>query len=232
MLSRDDIITLTLNTVVYPDGHPLAGQRDIVNAFALRHPAGLILVDTGIGAGNSELDAFYQVTRRDLASALAEHGLAPADVVAVINTHLHFDHSGENRRFAGVPIIVQAAEYAAANRPGFTIVEWVAFPGAAYRIVEGESEVVPGVRVLPTPGHTPGHQIVLVDTVDGLAVIAGQAVQTAADAVHLHRTGELPAHAQAPDRDAYRGSARRLLALAPRRVYFSHDARVWDAPPS
>ena len=229
MLSQRDVIALPLATVVYPTGHPLAGQTGVVNAFALVHPDGLILVDTGVGEGNAEIDVAYRPVRRSLEGALGEHGLVIGDVVALVNTHLHFDHCGQNRLFPGTPIHVQAAEYAAARGPGFTIREWVDFPGAIYRRLTGESEIAPGVRLIPTPGHTPGHQAVLVETVDGLVLLAGQAVQSLSDYVHLHETGELPAESAAPDDDAYRAWTRRLLAYAPRHVLFSHDQAVWDA---
>ena len=229
MLSQRDVIVLPLGTVVYPPGHPLAGQRGVVNAFALRHPAGLILVDTGIGEGNDEIDAAYRPARRPLLAALREHGLALEDVTALVNTHLHFDHCGMNRLFPGIPIHVQAADYAAAQTRGFTIREWVDFPGAVYHRLEGEWDVAPGVRLLPTPGHTPGHQCVLIETGDGALLLAGQAVQSLADYKHLQETGDLPAGSDAPDEDAYRASARRLLTYAPRRVLFSHDDGVWDA---
>jgi N-acyl homoserine lactone hydrolase len=228
MLQERDIITLPLATVTYPDSHPLAGQTGVVNAFLLRHPDGPILVDTGVGEGSAEIDRWYQPTRRPLAEALGAHGLAVGEIAALINTHLHFDHCGGNRLFADVPIYVQAAEYEAARRPNFTIVEWVEFPGAAYRTLAGEAQIAPGVRVLPTPGHTPGHQAVLVETDAGLAVIAGQAVQSLGDYRVLHETGELPPESDAPDVPAYRRSARAIRALGPSRVYFSHDEHTWQ----
>lgn len=229
MHSRRDILTLPLATVTYPRQHPLAGQRDPVNAYALRHPAGLILVDTGIGAGNDQIDKHYQPVRRTLEGALAAHGLATDQVTLVINTHLHFDHCGDNHLFAGIPIVVQAAEHAAARRPEFTIAEWVDFPGADYRLLDGEAEVAPGVQLIPTPGHTPGHQAVLIECEDGRVLLAGQAVQSLSDYIHLHETGDLPAAATAPDEPAYRASARRLRALSPHVVHFSHDTDVWQA---
>jgi N-acyl homoserine lactone hydrolase len=96
-----------------------------------------------------------------------------ARVAVVVNTHLHFDHCGGNRLFPRVPIHVQARELADARGPDYTVPEWVDFEGATYVEHEGEADVLPGVRLLPTPGHTGGHQAVLVDTGDGLAVLGG-----------------------------------------------------------
>ena len=125
----------------------------------------LVLVDTGMIDSTSELDAEWGV-RFDALKI-------PHDVVCVINTHMHFDHCGGNRLFPGIPIHVQRAELEAARAPGHTIEEWVDFDGANYVEHEGEAVVLPGVRLLPTPGHAPGHQWVLVDTDDGLVVIGG-----------------------------------------------------------
>ena len=97
----------------------------------------------------------------------------------MINTHLHFDHCGGNRLFPGIPIHVQARELAAARtEPDYTVPEWVDFDGARYVEHDGEAEVLPGIRLLPAPGHTEGHQVVLVDTDDGLVVLGGDVAYT------------------------------------------------------
>jgi len=95
-------------------------------------------------------------------------------VALVVNTHLHFDHCGGNRRFAGTPIHVQRRELAdARSDDDYTIPEWVDFAGATYVEHDGEVELLPGVRLLPTPGHTRGHQSVLVETPDGPQLLGG-----------------------------------------------------------
>ena len=104
-----------------------------------------------------------------------------ADVTGLINCHLHADHSGQNAAFPGIPTWVQPAEWAAAHEPDHTIVEWVDYEGADIREAAGDHLVRPGVRVLATPGHTPGHQSVAVDTDDGLVILAGQACYTAGE---------------------------------------------------
>jgi N-acyl homoserine lactone hydrolase len=98
----------------------------------------------------------------------------PREVVCVINTHLHFDHCGGNRLFPGVPIHVQARELVDARSVvDYTVREWVDFEGATCVEHRGEAEVLPGLRLLPTPGHSIGHQAVLVDTEEGLNVLGG-----------------------------------------------------------
>jgi N-acyl homoserine lactone hydrolase len=135
--------------------------------FTIEHPEGLVLVDTGMIDSLPELDATYAPVAHGLPGELVER------VAVVINTHLHFDHCGGNRLFAGTPIHVQARELADARSQSSYVAEWVDFDGARYVEHEGEAEVLPGIRLLPTPGHTEGHEAVLVDTGDGLVVIGG-----------------------------------------------------------
>src|SRR5205823_1432711 len=95
-------------------------------------------------------------------------------VALVVNTHLHFDHCGGNRLFAGRPIHVQRRELAdARSEEDYTIPEWVDFVGALYEELDGDAELIPGVSVITTPGHTRGHQCVVVTTSAGPVVIGG-----------------------------------------------------------
>ncbi|TME71991.1 MAG: N-acyl homoserine lactonase family protein, partial [Chloroflexi bacterium] len=178
-MTPDDVIPLHLADVTYPASHPLAGQDGVVLAFAIRHPDGIVLVDTGVGQGDAWVDENYRPRVRDVREALSAAKLDPAAVRAIVNSHLHFDHCGQNRAFPGIPIHVQQAELDLALREGHTVVEWVDFPDARYEAVEGDREIVEGVSVLATPGHTPGHQSVTVRAGDGLVLIVGQAAQDA-----------------------------------------------------
>jgi N-acyl homoserine lactone hydrolase len=161
-----------------------------------------VLVDTGMIDSTPEVDAEWGVR--------FDADKIPRDVLCVINTHLHFDHCGGNRLFAGVPIHVQRREREAAREPDYTVPQWVEFEGATYVEHDGDAEIVPGVRVVPTPGHTPGHQSVLVETEDGLVVVAG-------DVGYTWKQFDASPSGQA------------LLALAPRRVWLAHAAEPRDA---
>ena len=123
------------------------GERWPNSIHVIEHPDGRVLVDTGMIESTPDLDAEWGV--------LFDAAKIPRDAVCVINTHLHFEHCGGNRLYAGTPIHVQRAEREAARAPDYTIPEWVEFDGAEYVEHVGEAEIVPGVRVLPTPGHTP-----------------------------------------------------------------------------
>jgi N-acyl homoserine lactone hydrolase len=133
-------------------------NRIPVHGFVIKHPrAGAILVDTGVGYPD-ELVKEWRVVNRHAAEALAEHDLSPADVRIVINTHLHFDHCGQNAVFKQAPFYVQRAELERARREEHVTSEWFDFAGARFELVDGDAEVADGVRVVATPGHTAGHQ--------------------------------------------------------------------------
>jgi glyoxylase-like metal-dependent hydrolase (beta-lactamase superfamily II) len=227
LLSISDIVPLHLANVTPPRGKPMAGQRCPVYAFVIVHPEGQVLVDSGVGQGNIFIDRWYRPQRRPLPDVLAEHGLSSADIALVINTHLHFDHCGENRLFPHVPIFVQALEYTATHDPDYTVSEWVDFPDAKIEQLTGECEVLPGVTIVPTHGHTRAHQSVVLDTNEGPVVIAGQAAYSAAEFADP-QAGHTGGLGSAWDEEEYLASILRLRALEPQRVYFSHDRAVWQ----
>lgn len=216
-----DVIALDLATCTYPEGHPLAGTRGVVRGYAVRHPAGVFVFDTGIGVGDAWVDEHYRPRVRAIDDALRGAGLRRDDVVAVANSHLHFDHAGQNARFVAAPIYVQRVEYLAARAEGYTVRGWIEFPGARYETLDGDSEPLPGIRLLATPGHTRGHQSAVVETREGPVVLAGHAVYSVAE-----WRGEVAA-SERSSRGAE--SAKRLLSIGARRVFFGHDASAWDA---
>ena len=166
---------------IAPAHVPSAGAAVVVSAFVVRRAGGSILLDTGIGTGLQAGEELYKPVRRPLDEALRDAGVAIGEVRAVANCHLHFDHSGNNFRFVGIPIFAQRIEREAASRPDYTLPGPVAqFEGARFELLEGEAEIVDGVRIVPTPGHVPGHQSFVIDTREGRIVIAGQAFQDAA----------------------------------------------------
>ena len=141
------------------------GERMPVFVWTIDHPAGRVLVDTGMIDSRPEVE--------DMSPTPHPENI-PRDVACVINTHLHFDHCGGNRLFPGVPIHVQARELAhALSRDDYTIREWVEFEGANYVEHDGAAEVLPGIRLLPAPGHSDGHQVVVVDTGAGPRILGG-----------------------------------------------------------
>ncbi len=195
--------------------------------YVVDHPDGLVLLDTGMGK-DPDVDAHYRPTRRPLAAALADVGVRAEDVALVVNCHLHFDHCGGNPELAGRPIFTQRVELDAARQVDYTLPELVDAPGLVYEQLEGEAEILAGVLVVATPGHTPGHQSLVVLSDDGTVVVAGQSHDTAtaysADALAWRAAQQGHASPLPPTP----GWLDRLQRLDPRRVVFAHDHAVWQ----
>jgi glyoxylase-like metal-dependent hydrolase (beta-lactamase superfamily II) len=208
----------------------MGGATLPVQAFLINHPDGVLLFDTGLGDEHPPFDRLLAPTvRRPLEDALFSSDVRPPDVKAVVNCHLHYDHAGGNPLFPDIPIFVQAREYDAAADGAYVIPERVDFPGAALRLTHGEEEILRGVRVIPTPGHTAGHQSLVIEEEGGPVVLAGQAAYTVSEFVDPERQ---PARglATAFDQHAFLKSLADLRALGPQRVYLSHDERFWEPP--
>jgi glyoxylase-like metal-dependent hydrolase (beta-lactamase superfamily II) len=139
-----------------------------------------VLVDTGMGERWTEKEVrMYRIERSTtLLGGLRGCGLGPEDIDVVVNTHLHFDHSGGNTRLEGgrvVPAfpraryVVQRGEWDDAthpherNRASYRLDDFVPLADAGQLdLIEGEAEVAPGVRAVPVGGHTTHHQMVVV----------------------------------------------------------------------
>lgn len=223
-LPQIDRLVLAIVTTV-PEWHP---QRDTfepfpVHAWLIRHPDGVILVDTGIGVGNDAIDEWYHPHTTPLLDALGAAGVTASDIAAVVISHLHFDHCGQHGVLTA-PVYVQATEFEVAQAPGYTVPEWAAIPEDRLRLVHGDQELAKGVSLLSTPGHSPGHQSVLVEAAGERVVIAAQC---AFRAVEL-RTG-VPAASECHDKAwelQARVSLERLRVLAPVTAHLSHDLEI------
>lgn len=189
--------------------------------YLVHHPAGPVLIDTGVDAGHPVLDELYSPASIPIEPALAAHDVSVSDVIMVINTHLHFDHIGNNARFPDRPLVAQRVEHEAAGAPRYTVPDWVGFPGAGWQLLDGEAEPLPGLRLFPTSSHTAGHQSVAVTTDRGLEIVAGQA---------LHDASELEREESAEDPDgpmSFEETARLVKGFNPELVWFSHAVRPW-----
>jgi N-acyl homoserine lactone hydrolase len=208
-----------------PDWHPEheSFQPFPVHAWVVRHPAGAILVDTGIGEGNEMIDEWYAPEITPLGEALASIGLEAAAISAVVLSHLHFDHCGQ-QRLLDAPVFVQATEHRDAERPRYTVPEWAAIPAPRLRQVDGDEEIAEGVRLVATPGHTPGHQSVVIEAGNGRAVLGAQCAFRASEV----RSGE-PAETNLHDaswRAVARDSLARLRSIRPAFFHLSHDPEI------
>jgi glyoxylase-like metal-dependent hydrolase (beta-lactamase superfamily II) len=145
-----------------------------IHAVLIRSPDGVVLVDTGLGP---QPRAFMP----DAESTLL-HQLEPESVDVIVHTHLHVDHVGWDGVFPRARYVVHRDDWAffmvpwqVRERPHLHRLEPLQEEGLV-DLVAGEAEVVPGIRVLPSPGHTPGHQHVRVDHGGSSALILGDVV--------------------------------------------------------
>jgi N-acyl homoserine lactone hydrolase len=227
-----EVITVSRITAL-PSFHPEAGTTFgglPVHAFLIRHPDGPILVDTGIGHDNTPIDEWYRPDTIDLRTELAGRCVDPDASLTIINTHFHFDHCGQNHAFPNATIVVQRSEVQAAKQPFYTVDEWAAVPLDQTAVVDGDREIVDGIHVMHTPGHTPGHQAVVIRTRTETIVIAGQCILRADEWNHTEPS-EKNLH-DAHHRAAAADSIARLRALRPTLVYLSHDHAICTAPTS
>jgi len=148
-----------------------------------------ILVDTSF----LSVERTWQIRRRkitrapsqELTAALASAGARPEEITTVILTHLHYDHAGNNQLFPKARFFVQREELRYALAPtSFDATAYFApslgitpdYLGTKFELLDGDAQIADGVRAITTPGHTPGHQSVVVDTAAGRYCIAGDAV--------------------------------------------------------
>lgn len=169
-------LTVDKSTLTY--GQDFGQLMDIpIWAAAIYGGDQKILVDTGIHDPkwvHETISPCRQEHDEEIVSALKEGpGWHPEEVDLVINTHLHYDHCGNNRLFPNAKLIVQEKEWQAAHHPIPSQREiylnelYDEVDYFAWQFVHGEEEILPGIKVFLTPGHSEGHQSVLVKTEQG-----------------------------------------------------------------
>jgi len=125
-----------------------------------------ILVDTGFGVPPENVGKYYTLEKTtNLTSSLKENDFSVDDISMVISTHLHIDHTGNNSQFKHAKFYAQKKEIEYASKPDrfqkhAYLKEYV--DAVQYKSISGKKEIVKNVWVVPTPGHTPGHQSVVV----------------------------------------------------------------------
>jgi glyoxylase-like metal-dependent hydrolase (beta-lactamase superfamily II) len=172
-----------------PDGEWLLRFR----SYAVRVGTGpVILVDAGIGPAGSLAADWAPVPGR-LPEALAEAGIAPGDVSAIVLTHLHNDHMGwavpRDSPFTEARVVVHQADIdvyeARRDQAGqFDLLIEPLRAAGRLEALDGDRVLAPGVRVVPTPGHTPGHQSVWVESGDQSLLVTGDLLVHAVQLLH------------------------------------------------
>lgn len=159
--------SIVVNPILVAD-LAVEGERMPVYVHLLDHPDGRVLVDTGMTELHPLLDDMDPRLQ-----PLSEQHVDLTSIDVVVNTHLHADHCGGNHLFAGKPIYVQRRELDEAHsRDDYTIGTWLDAPGVEYMPIDGELELLAGVRLVPAPGHTDGSQVVVIET-GGRPIIIG-----------------------------------------------------------
>ncbi len=188
-----------------------------------------ILVDTGIGeipdasqyADMKKSLAIRRTARQGMKTELAKLGLRPEQITMVVNTHLHVAHSGNNRMFKNAKFYVSKHEFSfidqnTAQDPNQTAYIPERFEGADYIELKGGKRLTEEVEVVDTPGHTLGHQSVVVHD-DGANLVYSGDVSPLK--VNLLRRFPMTGY----NRDQILESMDRLLAIKHARWIFSHD---------
>jgi len=220
-----------------------AGKMGNIPAIAwlIQTPTEKILVDTGMPETKIASEKHYlgssQLPGERIDQALHLHHIRPEEITTVIFTHLHWDHCQNGHFFPNAKFYVQKKELEFARTPIGTYFRSYDHPGIGLApsfekypltIVDGDAQIAPGVRVILTPGHSPGHQIVVVDTASGPYVIAGDAVLCYENLIPgVDGDFILPGrHKDTPETIA---AIRTILSLAgePSRVLPGHDEKVF-----
>lgn len=201
------------------------------------HDGRNILVDSGFPAAyahNAEqatrddgLGSFGRVvslTEENLpAGQLGKIGLREADIDSLVLTHSDIDHVGGIGNFPGVPIVVHAAERAFAEPRYWNGRSPIPWPNNPYQLVDHDQELCPGVTLLTTPGHAPGHLSLLLHLPQtGPVLLTADAISRPAELVE--------GYGGAVDQAQARASGERLMAIARQHnafVIYGHDPAQW-----
>ena len=197
------------------------------------------LVDTGTGSNEECMSMGKPSVRepRGFLELLAEHGIAPEEIETVIMTHLHWDHAHNLDKLPNARFYVQRAElnnavcpnkherptYGYMGLPGFMTPRWMRV--ADHMVcLDGDTELMPGVRCVFTPGHTAGSQTVLIDTAEGTYALVGDHYYFARNFEEDALIGVFCSHD-----DWYRSSAKlKYLGIDGAHVITTHDHVTYE----
>jgi N-acyl homoserine lactone hydrolase len=191
-----------------------------------------VLIDSGMAPDVPLSPAPPRTNEKNVLEHLADLNLRPQDIDILICTHFDVDHAGYHDAFTNAEFIVQREHYILARNghPRFAAARphWD-HPALRYRLVDGDTELLPGITLLETSGHAPGHQSVLVRLPQ-----AGPSL-LAIDAAVLQRTFTVDRKAWPTDdnEQQLRASTKKLLDLVEREqiklIVFGHDGHQWKS---
>lgn len=218
--------------VIMPGSPPDHRITIPVPGYLIRTDDATILIDTGIPrailAGTEPLNPLMRLLNGEEAhvtARLAAIGVAPETVTHVVATHFHFDHAGALGDFPQAQIVAQRAAVEAARVRSPREQAAINTPGLNWHLIDGDTDLAPGVRLLRTDGHATGHQSVLVTLPSGTAFLL------AIDAIYSSAQLAADDWGAYVDHDAARASARRvqeLAAAANATLVYGHDTAQWQ----
>jgi len=215
-----------------------------VPSYLIVHPKGTALFDSGLnlrtqadpepylGPVGTKFAKFHFQSGEEISARLRAMDIAPEAVTHLINSHLHYDHSGGNAQLPNADVLVQQPEWEHARSlpdddPGYRKVDFDT--GQRMRRIAGEYDVFGDGSVVcfPTYGHTPGHQSLRVRTENAEFVLCGDACYLRQSLEQLHLPGVMV------DRAATLGVLQRLRDMQARgaRIMFGHDPEFWKTVP-
>ncbi|MFC8131458.1 N-acyl homoserine lactonase family protein [Streptomyces sp. NPDC057302] len=210
----------------------IAGLEAPVPGYLIRTDDGRnVLIDTGAPADPSPQARIRVDEGQDVVAQLAALGVRPQEIDTVVCSHLDPDHSGYHAAFPGAEFVIQRAHYELALAGTVPRLEaarklWDV-PGLTYRLIEGDSELLPGIELVESSGHIGGHQSVLVRLANsGPVLLAVDAIPMAA----ALDPDERPVFPFDLDEKDVRESTRKLVALARDEgalIVHGHDAKQW-----
>jgi len=216
---------------------PLLVQARAGGAGAVR-----LLIDAGIGSkmDAKSVDIYAIDRRRNITHALADVGLSAEDIHIVLASHLHFDHCGGfttrdesgavRPAFAGAEYVVRAGEWEDAthpherNRASYLADDFVPLQEAGVlRLIDGDREILPGVRVRWTGGHARSHQVIYLESGGRTAVFAADMIPTTA---HVDEAWIMGYDLYPMETLAFKRAFVREAIDREYLIFFEHDPRV------
>jgi N-acyl homoserine lactone hydrolase len=234
--------TVEVDVAKFMAWEPERGERHSgpVAAFLIQTDDGKnVLVDTGLSPDHID-DPECRIPRPDVVVEMTPEddirhqlrliGVEPEDVDIVVITHFDFDHAGGNRFFPGAQFVVQREQYAYAKAtPERCFAQDWDLPELDYRLIDGDQELLPGIDLVTTPGHAPGHQSLVVRGLPNTGTVI-----LASDAAHSHV--EFEEERRDPNQDeetieTMLASIRKLKRIRDAEnatVLLNHDAEHWS----
>jgi glyoxylase-like metal-dependent hydrolase (beta-lactamase superfamily II) len=236
---------LTLPAKFVLDG--MAGELRLpIPSYLIVHPKGKVIFDSGLHTGLQtdpaarigKAASYTKVEYRpgeELRSRLAILDVRPEEITHLVNSHLHYDHSGGNEQVPNAPLIIQKPEWEAAMDPnlayknGFDKRDFDL--GQDVKQISGEHDLFGdgSVTLFPTYGHTPGHQSMKITLPRGDVVLTGDAcyMRKTLDDLHLPRASFLH------DREGMIASLQKFrdLQRSGARIFYGHDPDHWANVP-